>query len=168
MGFIDWQLFMQEQLEGKKVEKLLELGLGEGTKFLLTLSPKVYSIELACLPEHHEWFDRIENELRGEEGWKPYLYECEDKYEVRVKTYVSGQLGRIKPDVVFVDPGVHFRGDLVNLMMEKKVKYIFAHDTKQGFDDESGDIYGWNKIEGKGYKRTDHEDGEGTTLWERF
>lgn len=168
MGFTDWQVFVKDELsKGEKPKLLVELGLGEGTPFLLSLAEKVVSIELLFYPEHAEWIDKTKNMIGENENWRSYMKEVkEDKLTTDIVSYLNLQLGRLKPDVVFIDPGVHFRGDLVNLAMKREVPIIFAHDTLRGFDEK--DIYGWNRITGEGYERTDYREGEGTSLWERI
>lgn len=162
-SFNDWIPFMEGVIRDRGVKTVLEFGMGEGTQTLLDLCEKVVSVELQAIPELGEWYDKCHELYSENPGWKSYLYKCKDEMNSMTRLYCGNTIKRIKPDLVFVDPGVHFRGDLVNLCMQNRVKLIVAHDTKQGFAED--DIYGWNKIDPEGY--TSHTDNQiqGTTLW---
>ncbi len=164
-AYIDWTPFVQDLVaRNGKFNKILELGLGLGTKTLLESADMVYSVELLANPEHEGWIEQMKVEYKGWDNWKPYLFKCEDAYDNKIKFQVSAHITRIKPDLVFVDPGIHCRGDLVNLAMSKKVPMVMAHDTKCG-DEEGKDLYGWKRINPEGYEVTRREEGQGTTLW---
>lgn len=163
--FLDWQDFLQEQIQLHKPKTIVEFGLGEGTELFTRLADKVYSIELACRDEHIEWFNKISEDLKDHEKWKGYIHNCEDEYTSKVRAYINLQLGRIRPDFVFVDPGVHFRGQLVNQCVLLKIPMIAAHDTNFGFEEESGDAYFWKLIVTPGYEKIHYQQGQGTTLW---
>lgn len=169
-AFTDWQPHLEEFILQKKndIKVVLELGLGEGTDTFVKLADMVYSIELLHFPEHEGWFEKMQEKYKDVPNWKGYLHRCE-KNEITngVSGYLNLQVARIKPDFVFVDPGVHFRGDLVNLMMARGIRYIAAHDTRQGFSQEENDIYGWGKIKAEeyGYEVVINSEGQGTTLW---
>jgi hypothetical protein len=82
-----------------------------------------------------------------------------------LKSLIDPFLKRKKYDIIFVDPGIHNRGDIVNLCFGK-ANIIAAHDT-----DRTGrvikNIYGYNIVEvPKNYTEI-HFDSPymGTTFW---
>lgn len=161
--FLDWQPLMTEIFNKYSPKTVFEFGLGLGTEFFLDRAKKVYSLELLSNSEYEPWYGDMIEKYKGRENWKPYLFKCMDKMTGVVKLQATSHLARIKPDLVFVDPGVHFRGEIVNLCMKYKVPLIVAHDTSCGFDEN--DIYGWGKIEPEGYEKEESAGKQGTTLW---
>lgn len=168
MAYEDWQPMMDEVVEKYSPKTILEFGLGIGTFYLLKNFEAVTSIELLANPEHEGWFEKVKEEAEARGGWKGYLIRCTDgDPESQVKAMCASHMVRINPDIVFVDPGVHFRGYLVNLAMQKEIPLIMAHDTRRG-DDEGKDLYGWKTINPEGYESQTRHEGEGTTLWRKI
>lgn len=162
-AFTDWQPTMQSVIERFAPKKILEFGVGVGTQWLLDNFKQVGSFELLCNPELESWYPDMQKKYKNYKNWTTMFLACEDKMDSVVKSQVNKQIKFYAPDVVFVDPGVHFRGDLVNLALRAGVKYVLAHDTRCGFDEN--DIYGWNKIDSTGYTKEEVYTGQGTTLW---
>lgn len=163
-AFHDWTPFVEGIIRDNNIKSVLEWGMGEGTRLFLENCESVVSVELFANPELDGWYDKCVELFRDHPAWKPYLFKCVDDYNKgTTKMYCASTLKRVNPELVFVDPGVHFRGDLVQLAMKYGVKFIVAHDTRQGFDED--DIYGWNKIDPEGYVSHTDNQIQGTTLW---
>ena len=163
--FTDWQPFVLQVIQENKPKTIFEFGLGEGTELFLDNCEKVYSLELLANPELQEWYDKMGEKYLERDNWKSYLFKCEDKMTGVIKMQVGSHLKRTKPDLVFVDPGVQFRGELVNICFKHKVPLVIAHDTNYGYEEENGDAYGWGLINPDGYETVEYQQGQGTILW---
>lgn len=82
------------------------------------------------------------------------------------ETIVSNLLEKNDFDVVFVDVGIHNRGDIVNIFLNKNIKVVFAHDTSRDANRILKNIYGYNIVSNEDYKEIHFEDTYmGTTFW---
>lgn len=164
-AFTDWQPTMQSMIERYKPKRVFEFGMGDGTQFLLDNFDYVYSFELLCNPELKDWYPNMVERYKNNSKWHTMFMNCDDEINFGLRMQLSKYLKLAKPDLVFVDPGVHFRGDLVNLAIKGGYPIVMAHDTRCGFDEN--DIYGWNKIKAEGYTKEEVYTGQGTTAWIR-
>lgn len=116
----DYLVLLEPFLKELKPKAVLEFGLGEGSVPLRQLCDSLVSIELYCYDAHNGWFDRVKELFKGDAGWTGELYLCEkDEHTEDVKQYIDRVLNEYKPDFVFVDPGVHFRPEIVNQCFNK-------------------------------------------------
>lgn len=153
-GFLDWQDHALPYIKGKK---MVEFGLGKGTKYLLDNCEKVHSIEINL--GDREWYDICVEEYKNSPKWSVEIFLVdEDKYDKKLAKEIQDIAQGY--DVAFVDPGVHFRPEVVNALFGH-VNVIIAHDTFVGEED-----YHWKRIKSpKGYKRIDFTHGQGTSIW---
>jgi hypothetical protein len=157
-GFTDWQRAFEDYFKDKDVSNVAEFGLGTGTECLVKVFDSVYSVEIT--PYDDNWFKTIEN--KKYDNWKGVYRKTKDEYDEDIQEFVLQQIPKGKFDFVFVDPGVHFRPEIINLMFGR-TKYIGAHDTSVGHND-----YHWDRIANRNdYKRINYPDGQGTSFWEK-
>ncbi|MES2122830.1 MAG: hypothetical protein V4492_08665 [Chlamydiota bacterium] len=163
-----------------KVDALLEFGLGHGTKALLERCGHVTSVELLLSHQTREWADQTAELCRGYHNWNlvvqraPPSFDSADRYSrewydpsrfdsmyrLDLKRICDELFSQKNYDVGFVDPGFHFRGDVVKELFDR-VPIIVAHDTSSAHD-----IYGWNRIyTPSNYERIEFPEGQGTTMW---
>lgn len=162
------------------VESLLEFGLGHGTKYLLEHCNRVTSVEILLSSQTTEWAEQMINLYSRYPHWAPIVQRADPSFDV-ANTYAMGwqdpsrfdslyrlELKRICDqlfsqnayDVVFVDPGFHFRSDLVKELFDR-APIIVAHDTS-----DANEIYGWNRIyTPSNYEKIHFSQGQGTTMW---
>lgn len=135
--YTDWQEAF-DKIENKDKMTIIELGCGEGTKYLTDNFKKVISIEFSRYPydftvtSPNHTFVKIEAsqetiekddvliETRGET--RPDF-----NYEIKM---LLDEIKKYKADMIFVDFGFHFRGEVVNYLVAfGKIKLIAFHDT---------------------------------------
>lgn len=164
-----------------EVSSFLEFGLGKATRFFLENCDAVTSFELLVPSQNPDWYTHCVETYQEYPNWTPILHIGSEAMEqanllgcqslVNPALYDGSYLLEIKDlcetmtidnhfDVVFVDPGVHFRGDIVNEFFGK-APIIIAHDTAYGHA-----AYGWDRISTPfDYVRIDYPLGCGTTFW---
>ncbi|NGX30865.1 MAG: hypothetical protein K940chlam8_00219 [Chlamydiae bacterium] len=168
----------------KKISTFLEFGLGKGTEYFLQHCDHVISVELLC-SDDRSWFEYCQKKLINYPHWKGVFVQGSDVIaqadrlaleEIDPSSKVSyldelrltcdkilAQFSLDDLELVFIDPGIHLRGDLVNIMLKKNIPIIAAHDTKV-----SEKVYGWNRIiVPSDYQAFKFVKGLGLTLWVR-
>ncbi len=156
---------------------LLEVGMGDSTKFFLDRLAHVTSLKIISEGQTDDQYSSYQELFKSYLNWNPILYsgssslnwadsrtkELEDPalmdagyllelskliYETTDKEY----------DIAFVHPTLHFRGDLVNCLFDR-VELIAALGTNHP-------IYGWNKIyTPSNYQKIEFAEGDGITFW---
>jgi hypothetical protein len=184
IGAQDWVKYFKIIFENSKIENLLEFGLGDGTEFLLDNVSNVTSLEISVSQLNKDWFDKSVNKYKNYK-WNCVYIEADEsikkaneiaqatRYPIKYKDHIV-ELKKIvdqyttenKYDLIFVDPGFHNRGDLVNLLFNK-TNIIAAHDTSRDENRILKNIYGYNIVKiPKNYTEYHFEDTYmGTTLW---
>lgn len=132
----DWIPDFEDLFKLYKPKTILEFGLGEGTKFLSENCEKIRSIELATKDTHYQWVGIVKG--YNLPNWDVSVFPVQDKFTRRMKKYITNVL-KAKYDLIFVDPGVHSRAEIVNLCFGK-ANIIVAHDTNDS-------AYGWEKVQ---------------------
>ncbi len=163
------------------IRSIVEFGLGNGTQYFLDHCDTVTSCEILlphqsdiCLqaPEFaktNRWTHvrkmgsvYLENAdfIARDEKKDPAL--LDSTYLLELKDLCDELLANDSFDVVFINPRIHLRGDLVNELFHR-VPIIVAHDTSYGKRE-----YGWYKIQTpSNYQKIVFKDGCGTTFWVR-
>jgi hypothetical protein len=166
--YTDWQEAF-DLISNKDQMTIIELGCGEGTQYLLDNFKEVISIEYSRYPydftvtsPKHTFVkleasqetikkDDVLIETMGET--RPDFTEEVDMLMEEVKKY--------KADIIFVDFGFHFRGEVVKALVKRdKIKIIAFHDINEPY-------YGYNKLIGnleKLYGRVCDGKGQGTEI----
>ena len=181
----DWNFYLSEIFREVKIDSILEFGLGVGTEFLLDNCNNLFSIELSIGDFNLEWYNNTVNNLNGFKNWKHQYIEVPDdikdandraqkyrfplkdvKYLDTLKKITDPYLDDKYYNIIFVDAGIHTRGDLVNLAFNKS-DIIVAHDTSRDNNRILKNIYGYNIINvPSNYTEIHYEDTYmGTTLW---
>jgi hypothetical protein len=137
---------------------LLEYGCGAGTKTLCQLFKKCVSIELydkSFLPPN--WFLQLELQMRKDavNNWEGKLVQVSEnisniEHQIRyqdliitreysgsvvdeLKKIISNDVQTYQPDVIFIDPGIHARGEMARIIMENKwASLVIVHDYYWG------------------------------------
>ena len=174
-----WIPYFERLLALQPVNRVLEIGVGTGTRFLLDRCKSVVSMELIYPPNPWPWDKNCVNEYKKRPNWTYDEHQCGEevikasesagrgKYPESNSKYV-GELEAIAAktlaygplDMIFVDPCVYLRGEMVNAMFGK-ADIIAAHDT----DDK--DIHGFEKVVvPEDYEKIDLElGGNGVLFW---
>lgn len=181
----DWHHYFSEIFKIGKIDSILEFGLGVGTKYLLDHCERLTSVELSKGDFNKSWYDRTKEELKEYQNWKcdyidlpedikkadekaqRMLFPLDDlSYLKSLKKVTDPYLNGRKYDIIFVDAGIHTRGDLVNLSFNK-AKIIAAHDTTRMAERVIQNIYGYNIVKvPSNYTEIYYEcTYMGTTLW---
>ena len=180
----DWAEYFDNIFKITEIEKILEFGLGLGTEFLCDNAKDVVSVELSTGDFNKEWADKTQEKLKEYTNWKLHYIDIpeeihksntdaiQNQYPLEDTSYLPVLEKLINPflnekeyDIIFVDPGIHNRGDIVNLCFGK-AKIIAAHDS-----DRTGritpNIYGYNIVEVPENYTEIHlnESYMGTTFW---
>jgi 16S rRNA A1518/A1519 N6-dimethyltransferase RsmA/KsgA/DIM1 with predicted DNA glycosylase/AP lyase activity len=162
--FIDWQLAF-ETIANKDQMTIVELGWGEGTKYLLQEFKKVISIELS---RYTYPYTPIENHTYIELQPKITTFYKDDvlietlgkdrpEFKAEIKKLMT-EIIKYEADIIFVDFGFHFRGEVVQELINlDKYKYIVYHDTNFPY-------YGYDKINYKNYRKKEYSKGQGTII----
>ena len=124
-----------------------------------------WNVRSYWLPEKFVELERIMRATYPPIAGKPGEREChitDPAIDEGYTQIIADCFKGVKYDVAFVDPGTHFRGELVNGLFSY-VDFIFAHDTNVRH------IYGWNLIKIPEGWDTQHFSNTdlGTTLWHR-
>lgn len=180
----DWVEYFDKIFKTIEIEKILEFGLGLGTEFLCDNAKEVTSVELSTGDFNKEWTDKTQEQLKAYSNWKFHYIDIpkeihkanldaiQNQYPLKDTSYlpvlkklINPFISRKKYDIIFIDAGIHNRGDIVNLCFGK-AKIIAAHDS-----DRTGrvikNIYGYNIVEvPKSYTEIHrNESYMGTTFW---
>ena len=184
-GFTDHVKAFQILFEIQPIDEFLELGVGLGTKFFLDHCKHVTSIEVLVkdrsgyvIPWYFDCIDLYKNYA----NWSPNLYvfptvvnQANDwaiseidpetlnpEYLTLINKFLDSAFQHRYFDLVFVDPGMHIRGDFVNALFGR-ADIIVAHDTNA-----LSRVYGWYKIRTPGdYEQIRFTYGSGVTFWVR-
>ena len=180
----DWHFYFAEIFKNQKISSMLEFGLGVGTEFLLDHCDNVTSVELSAGNYNREWHDKTVEDLKEYKNWNCYYVDLPQdikdaneraqqlrfplddiKYLDSLKKITSKYLKK-KYDMIFVDAGIHTRGDLVNLSFGK-ADIIAAHDTSRKTYRILENVYGYNIVNvPDDYTEVHYEcTYMGTTLW---
>jgi hypothetical protein len=143
----------------KPVKNILEFGLGIGTHFLLEKADYVKSFEIDT-GYANDWISIVRKECRHPEKWDTEVIICENKYKGNIKRATRRILKERDWDIILVDPGCNFRGELVQESFGH-APIIIAHDTNA-----PRNVYGYNEIKKPdNYVLTYIPNGEGTGVW---
>ncbi len=173
-----------------KIHSFLEFGLGEGTKYFLDHCDEVTSIDL--IPDNNRkvknvntaWHQQCINLYKDYPNWDSQLYYCSDllsqadeisNSRCDPEQFIPDYLLEIKAicdqfitktyDVIFVDPGVVVRADIVNELFGR-TDIIVAHDYWEPKPNTYEGPYGWNKINTpSNYEKIFFPSGSGTVFW---
>ena len=159
----DWVPYFDKLFNTVEIETVLEFGLGLGTEFLCDNAKKVTSVELSTGDFNKEWTDKTQEKLKDYKNWDLHYIEIPEEVSKANQEAIKSQyplsdlsyipvLKKIidkfistEHDLIFVDAGIHNRGDIVNMCFGKS-KIIAAHDS-----DRTGrvikNIYGYNIVE---------------------
>ena len=163
-AFIDWQVAF-DNIPDKDQMTIVELGWGEGTFYLLDNFKKVISIELS---RYTYPYTQIENhtyiELQPEKDTltkDDLLIETLGKDRPQFQSEIKNLMTEIKKheaDIIFVDFGFHFRGEVVQELIDlNRYKYIAYHDTNFPY-------YAYDKLDYKEYSKQEYLGGQGTVI----
>ena len=132
----DWHHYFSEIFKMRNINSILEFGLGLGTGYEL----KEYK-NWKC-----DYIDLPDDIKEADERAQKMLFPLGDlSYLKSLKKITDPYLSRKKYDIIFVDAGIHTRGDLVNLSFDKS-KIIAAHDTSRMSERVIQNIYGYNIV----------------------
>lgn len=160
----DWVPYIYTLLQHVELESVLEFGLGLGTEFWVDHFKKVQSVELSIGDFNKKWTDQTREKLKDYTNWdSEYIslskklidanqYAIDNKYPLKDTSYLSELKKVVEPfmkeyeyDIIFVDPGIHNRGDIVNIAFNY-APIVGCHDS-----DRTGrvikNIYGYNIVE---------------------
>ena len=162
--FIDWQLAF-DNIPDKDQMTVIELGWGEGTKYLLKEFKKVISIELSRYTypytqiENHTYIELQpeQNTLTKDDVLIETLGKDRPEFQSEIKKLMA-EIKKHKADFIFVDFGFHFRGEVVQKLIDlNKYAFIAYHDTNFPY-------YGYDKINYKNYIKQEYKKGQGTII----
>ena len=179
----DWHHYIKIIFNNYKVNKLLEFGLGNGTEYLLDNAGIVMSVEISLGEFNKKWHDQCVKKYASYKNWKPVYMEAGSGIrEGHEKITKNGELGNYDKhmielrkavdscgtgwDMIFVDPGIGLRGDLVNLAFGR-APIIVAHDSTRDVKRIKAGVYGYDRVVIPGnYEEIHFEDTYcGTTVW---
>lgn len=184
-GAQDWYTYFQLIFEKVKINNFLEFGLGNGTEFLLDHCGHVTSIEISLGSYNKSWYDTCKSKYKNYTNWNPVYIEASQEIvraneiaqQQRYPISYSEHLPELKKitdralqdknyEFIFVDAGIHNRGDIVNLVMGK-APIIAAHDSSRDPGRILKNIYGYNIVQSHpDYLEFHFEDTYmGTTIW---
>jgi len=168
----------------QKIHSFLEFGLGRATQYFLDNCDEVTSIELVVENRRmniEPWYLNSIRTFENYQNWKPsihYFSPCVDEADRKASLQLDPELSDVTYlkeiqsfmnrvfqdrhfDLVFVDPGILIRGDLVNALFDR-VDIIVAHDTACTIHK----MYGYYKVEcPDNYFKIESKYGSGTTFW---
>ena len=163
--FTDWRVAF-DNIPDKDQMTIVELGWGEGTFYLLDNFKKVISIELS---RYTYPYTQLENhsyiELQPEKDTlikDDLLIETLGKDRPQFQSEIKNLMAEIKKhkaDVIFVDFGFHFRGEVVQELINlNQHQYIIFHDTNFPY-------YGYDRLDYKNYSlKFIDRNGQGTII----
>lgn len=181
--YTDHVRYFRKIFEKVNIPSFLEFGLGNGTKYFLDHCEKVTSCEILLPSQSDGWFRHTFEMFSKANNWVPLLKNTtpgmqradamardekkdpalyDASYLLELKDLCDELFAVNSFDMVFVDPGIHCRGDLVNELFQRAA-IIVAHDTGYGSKE-----YGWYKIQTpSNYEKITFMEGCGTTFWVR-
>ncbi len=181
--YTDYIVHFDKLFQLEKIDKMLEFGISDGTKYFLDRCQEVTSCEILLPGQSEDWVERGRKLLGCYDHWIPIIKHGSDhlKYAEMLSVvhqkdpalYNAAYLLEYKDicnelfkdqafDVAFVDPRFHVRGDLINELFDR-VPIIVAHDTNI-----APEIYGWYKINTPvNYEKVVFTEGQGVTFWIR-
>jgi Dimethyladenosine transferase (rRNA methylation) len=151
--FIDWQIAF-DTIPNKDQMTVIELGWGEGTKYLLDNFKKVISIELSRYTypytpiENHTYIEITPNikTFYKDDVLIETLGKDRPQFQSEIKNLMT-EIKKHKADFVFVDFGFHFRGEVVQELIDlNQYAFIAYHDTNFPY-------YGYDNLDCKKYKK---------------
>jgi len=181
----DWHYYFEEIFKTEKINNFLEFGLGVGTEFLLENCKEVTSVELSLGSYNLDWYEKTKEKLNEYKNWEVFYVDLPDnikdadsraqnlkfplkdtEYLNTLKQIAEPYINMKKYDFIFVDAGIHLRGDLVNMSFGK-ADIIAAHDTSRVPYRVIPDVYGYNIVNvPKNYTEIYYEcTYMGTTIW---
>jgi len=162
MSWTDWIKAFEDDIK-EPVGVIMELGCGDGTASLFRFANKVVSLEILD-NEENNWLGRTK--IPEGANWKSEFFLADGNYEItpKIKSYLSSRLRKYKPDLVFVDCGIHCRGAIVQYLFNK-VNIIVSHDTGQNNHEGRKDPYGWELVKPPENYTHKFYTGLGTTIW---
>jgi hypothetical protein len=179
----DWVKYYSKLSNYLKDKNFLEFGLGVGTEFFLDHCKEVTSVEFSLGDYNKQWFDKSMKDYENYKKWFPnYVLMPEEiiiandlaqsqRFPLKDSSYLKSLHELMNPflnnrDVIFVDAGIHLRGDMVNYCFNK-AEVISAHDTSRDENRILKNIYGYNIVKvPENYLEIHFEDTYmGTTFW---
>lgn len=181
----DWHYYFSKIFENEKIINMIEFGLGIGTPYLADNCQHLKSVELSLGSYNLGWYEKTQELMKNYKNWESEYIIVNDKisdandraqklrfplsdtkYLVDLEKIFNLSLGGLKYDFIFIDPGIHTRGDLVNMSFEK-ADIIAAHDTSRDHNRILQNVYGYNLVKVPlEYEEIHFEDTYmGTTLW---
>jgi 16S rRNA A1518/A1519 N6-dimethyltransferase RsmA/KsgA/DIM1 with predicted DNA glycosylase/AP lyase activity len=161
--YTDWQEAF-DQIPNKDQMTIIELGCGEGTQYLLDNFKKVISIEYSRYPydftvtsPKHTFvkFEASQKTIKKDDVLIETRGETRPDFTEEVDMLMD-EIMKYKADIIFVDFGFHFRGEVVKTLVKwDKIKIIAFHDTNFPY-------YGYPKVDTK----YEYKDGQGTVVWD--
>ena len=160
------------------IERMLEFGLGMGTKFFLDRVKHLTSVEIIVGEQTPDSFLSNKKLYEGYRSWSPVLYHASAHCDWANHTVIEGQNPALYDatyllelrklvfslteedsyELVFVDPRIHNRGDLITPLFDR-VDIIVAHDTNHT-------LYQWDRIyTPSNYEKIVFTEGQGVTFW---
>jgi hypothetical protein len=162
--FIDWQLAF-DTIPDKDQMTVIELGWGEGTKYLLDNFKQVISIELSRYTypytpiENHTYIELTPNikTFYKDDVLIETLGKDRPQFQSEIKNLMT-EIKKHKADFIFVDFGFHFRGEVVQELIDlNQYAFIAYHDTNFPY-------YGYDNLSCKNYTKQEYKKGQGTII----
>lgn len=180
----DWVPYFKEVFDSVEIDSFLEFGLGVGTEFICDHATEVTSVELSLGDYNLEWTNKTKETLKDYTNWELNYIQVpeeivksnqdaiENQYPLKDLSYLTVLEKLVTPfmtekeyDVIFVDAGIHNRGDIVNFAFGH-APIVACHDS-----DRTGrvikNIYGYNIVNPPENYVEIHKDNSycGTTFW---
>ena len=159
--YTDWQEAF-DKIENKDQMTIIELGCGEGTKYLTDNFKKVISIEFSRYPydftvtsPNHTFvkLEPLEDTIKKDDVLIETRGETRPDFNDEIELLFD-EIKKYKADIIFVDFGFHFRGEVVSVVWNYgKIKTIAYHDSNEPY-------YGYPKVD----KKYEHKAGQGTVI----
>ena len=181
----DWHFYFSVIFDNTKIRNMIEFGLGVGTPYLADNCEFLKSVELSLGEYNLEWFNKTKDDMKGRKNWdceyvevNKKIFDANDraqnlrfpledtKYLIDLRKIVNKHLDEREYDFIFVDAGIHTRGDIVNMSFGK-ADIIAAHDTSRDPNRVLKNVYGYNIVNvPSNYTEIHFEDTYmGTTIW---
>jgi 16S rRNA A1518/A1519 N6-dimethyltransferase RsmA/KsgA/DIM1 with predicted DNA glycosylase/AP lyase activity len=139
--YTDWQEAF-DYIPNKDQMTIIELGCGEGTQYLLDNFKKVISIEYSrypydftvTLPKHiFVKLEASQETIEKDDVLIETMGETRPDFTEEVDM-LMGEIKKYKADMIFVDFGFHFRGEVVEALVKwDKIKIIAFHDINEPY-----------------------------------
>lgn len=180
----DWVQYFDRLFQTVEIDNFLEFGLGVGTEFICDHAKNVTSVELSTGDYNLQWTNQTKEQLKDYKNWTLNYVQIPDEiqksnqdaidhqYPLEDLSYLPFLRDVVVPfmeerdyDVIFIDPGIHNRGDIVNFAFGH-APIIAAHDS-----DRTGrvipNVYGYNIVNvPENYTEIHRQDSYcGTTFW---